>query len=62
MAWRTLTGHVSNQELNAGEVEEFWVDPATPRINVSTDGEVSLMAGPLHYHRRPRALGVVVPA
>jgi diacylglycerol kinase family enzyme len=62
MAWRTLIGRVSDQELNASEVEEFWVDPATPRINVSTDGEVSLMAGPLHYRSRPRALGVVVPA
>jgi len=62
MAWRTLTGRVSDQELNAIEVEEIWVDAATPRINVSTDGEVSLMAAPLHYRIRPGALGVVLPA
>ena len=62
MAWRTLTGHVSDHELNAIEVEEIWVDAATPRINVSTDGEVSLMAAPLHYRIRPGALGVVLPA
>lgn len=62
MAWRTLTGHVSDHELNAIEVEEIWVEPATPRINVSTDGEVSLMAAPLHYRIRAGALGVVVPA
>ncbi len=62
MAWRTLTGRVSDHELNAIEVEEFWVDAATPRINVSTDGEVSLMAAPLHYRIRPGALGVVLPA
>jgi len=62
MAWRTLTGHVSDHELNAIEVEEIWVDAATPRINVSTDGEVSLMAAPLHYRVRPGVLGVVLPA
>jgi diacylglycerol kinase family enzyme len=61
MAWRTLTGHVRDPELNAVEVEEIWVDAATPRINVSTDGEVSLMAAPLHYRIRPGALGVVLP-
>ena len=62
MAWRTLTGGASDHELNAIEAEEFLVEPATPRINVSTDGEVSLMAAPLHYRIRPGALGVVVPA
>ena len=62
MAWRTLTGHVSDNELNAIEVEEIWVDAATPRISVSMDGEVSLMAAPLHYRIRPGALGVVLPA
>ena len=55
-------GHVSDQEVSAIEVEEFWVDPGTPRINVSMDGEVSLMTGPLHYRSRPGTLGVVLPA
>ena len=62
MAWRTLTGHVSEHELNAIEVEEIWVDAATPRISVSTDGEVRLMAAPLHYRIRPAALRVVLPS
>jgi len=62
MSWRTLTGRVSDHELNAFEVEEFWVNPPTPWDNVSTDGEVSLMAAPLHYRIRPGALGVVLPA
>ena len=62
MAWRTRMGHVSERELNAIEVEEIWVEPGTPWINVSTDGEVSLMAAPLHYRIHPHALGVVVPA
>jgi diacylglycerol kinase family enzyme len=62
MAWRTLTGRASDHELTAIEVEEFLVEAATPRINVSTDGEVSLMPAPLHYRIRPGALGIVVPA
>ena len=55
-------GRGGEHELNAIEVEEFWVDAVTPRINVSTDGEVSLMSAPLHYRIRPGALGVVLPA
>jgi diacylglycerol kinase family enzyme len=62
MAWRTLTARAGGRELNAIEVEEIWVDAATPRISVSRDGEVSLMAAPLHYRIRPGALGVVLPA
>ena len=62
MAWRTFTGHESEEKLNAIEVEEFWVDPGTPRVNVSMDGEVILMPGPLHYRSRGGALGVVLPA
>ncbi|HUO94770.1 MAG TPA: diacylglycerol kinase family protein [Steroidobacteraceae bacterium] len=61
MAWRTLRGHVGDDELRAIDVDEFWVDAATPRINVSMDGEVSLMASPLHYRIRPGALRVVLP-
>lgn len=61
MAWRSLTGR-GGGELNAIEVEEFGVDAATPRLTVSMDGEVSLMAAPLHYRIRPGALGVVLPA
>lgn len=62
MAWRTLTGRVSDHELNAIEVDEIWVNAPSPWVNVSTDGEVSLMAAPLHYRTRPRALSVVLPA
>ena len=58
---RTLMGRPTDQELNAFEAEEIWVEPGSPRINVSTDGEVSVMDAPLHYRIRARALGVVVP-
>lgn len=61
VALRALTGRVTDDELNAFEVEEIWVQTSTPRVNVSTDGEVSLMEAPLHYRIRPRALGVIVP-
>ncbi len=62
MALRALTGRVTDHELNASEVEEISVQTATPRVNVSTDGEVSVMDAPLHYRISPQALDVVVPA
>ena len=61
-ALRTLVGRPTDQDLNAFEAEEIWVEPGTARINVSTDGEVSVMDAPLHYRIRPRALRVIVPA
>jgi diacylglycerol kinase family enzyme len=62
VAFRTLVGGGTDQELNAFEVKEIWIQPGTPRVNVSTDGEVSVMDAPLHYTIRPKALPVVVPA
>ena len=59
---RTLVGRATDQELNAFEAEELWVEPGTARVNVSTDGEVSVMDAPLRYRIRPHALGVVVPS
>jgi diacylglycerol kinase family enzyme len=61
VALRTLLGRETDQELNAFEAEELWVEPGTARVNVSTDGEVNIMDPPLHYRIRPHALGVVVP-
>lgn len=54
-------GRVTDHELNAFEAEEIWVQTGTRWVNVSTDGEVSVMNAPLHYRIRPHALGVVVP-
>ncbi len=51
----------AGEELTSFELEEMWVDPGTPRVNVSTDGEVCIMDAPLHYRIRPRALAVIVP-
>ena len=61
VALRTLFGGATDQALNAFETEAVTVRPDTPRVNVSTDGEVSLMDTPLHYRICPRALRVVVP-
>jgi diacylglycerol kinase family enzyme len=61
VALRALLGREADQELNAFEVEEIWVEPGTPQVNVSTDGEVSVMVAPLHYRIRPLMLRVVVP-
>ncbi len=60
-ALRTLMGRPTDQDLNAFEAEEIWVEPGSPRINVSTDGEVSVMDAPLNYRIRAREVGVVVP-
>ncbi len=52
---------VSDHELNAFEVEEIWVQAGPKLVNVSTDGEVTVIDAPLHYRIRPRALRVVSP-
>lgn len=58
---RTLVGSEADQNFNAFETEELWVDPGTVRVNVSTDGEVGIMDAPLHYKIRARELRVIVP-
>jgi len=60
-ALRALVGREPDEELNVFETEELWVEPATPRANVSFDGEVAVMEAPLHYRIRPRALRLVAP-
>ena len=56
-----LIGREPDEALNAFEAEELWVEPGTPRVNVSYDGEVAMMEAPLHYRIRPRALRVLSP-
>jgi diacylglycerol kinase family enzyme len=62
VALKTLMGRETEQGLNIFEAEELSADPGSTRVNVSTDGEVSIMDAPLHYRIRPRALGIVTPA
>ena len=37
LALKTLVGRDTDQDLSAFEVKEMWVQPGTPRVNVSTD-------------------------
>jgi diacylglycerol kinase family enzyme len=60
-AFKTLLRRETDEDLNAFEAEDIWIDPGTARVGVSADGEVSVMEAPLHYRIRPRALAVVVP-
>jgi diacylglycerol kinase family enzyme len=62
VALRTLLGNEPDPDLEISETEEISVDPGTPRVNVSTDGEVSIMDAPLRFRVRPSALKVIVPA
>ena len=62
MALRALLGRVTDHELSVFEAEEFWVDTTAGRVDVSTDGEVSVMIAPLHYRIGANALRVVAPA
>jgi diacylglycerol kinase family enzyme len=61
-ALRTLVSREPDPDLDVFETEEILVDPNTPRMNVSTDGEVSIMDAPLRFRARPLALKVVLPA
>jgi diacylglycerol kinase family enzyme len=59
IAMRTLVGRATDQELNAFEAEELWVEPGTKRVNVSVDGEVSIMDAPLRYRIRLSLLKII---
>ena len=61
-ALRTLVGGEPDPNLDVFEAEEISVDPKTPRVNVLTDGEVSIMDAPLRFRVRPLALKVILPA
>lgn len=61
VAVRTLLGRETEAALNTLEVKEISIEPGTPRVNVSVDGEVTIMNAPLNYRIRPLALRVVAP-
>jgi diacylglycerol kinase family enzyme len=61
VALRTLLGRETEGALNILEVKEISIEPGTPRVNVSVDGEVTIMNAPLNYRIRPLALRVVAP-
>ena len=62
LALEALLGLVRDADLAAFETEQTDVHTHRDHVQVATDGEVNVMRTPLHYHCRPGALRVVVPA
>jgi diacylglycerol kinase family enzyme len=58
---RALSGRLKDQDLEAMEVKEAWIETHAPHTHVSADGEVFAEKSPLHYRSRPQALRVIVP-
>ena len=63
LALRALVGRLYQaDDFEAATAQKLVVDTPHRRLHVATDGEVSVMAPPLEYTIRPRALRVLVPA
>ena len=60
LALRAFAG-LEPRELDTLEAQEIWIETASKRTAVATDGEVNFLTSPLHYLSRPRALKVIVP-
>jgi diacylglycerol kinase family enzyme len=58
---RALAGRLKDDDLEATEAQEVWIETSSPHTHVSTDGEIQALPGPLHYRTRPQALKVMVP-
>jgi len=58
---RALAGRLKDEDLEATEAKEAWIETHSRHAHVSADGEVLAMEGPLHYKSRPQALKVIVP-
>jgi len=62
-AWRALRGHLAQErDFDVMLSDQFDIRTRHRRLRVATDGEVTVMATPLRYRIRPRALAVIVPA
>jgi hypothetical protein len=57
LAWKCIV----DEPPMADEIMNLRTLLGTTRINVSADGEVSIMDARLHYRIRPHALEVIVP-
>jgi diacylglycerol kinase family enzyme len=61
-AWHALLGRLgSSRDFDVLLARDFVIHTRRKLIRVATDGEVTLMAPPLHYRSRPGALTVIVP-
>ncbi|HEU4776905.1 MAG TPA: diacylglycerol kinase family protein [Telluria sp.] len=63
LAWSALRGRLAQErDFDVLGTESMQVDTRHKHLPVATDGEVTVMATPLRYRIRPRALNVIVPA
>ncbi|MFA9218844.1 MAG: diacylglycerol kinase family protein [Sphingomonadaceae bacterium] len=63
LALHALLGRLAQaKDFDVLLAQEVVIDTRHRRLRVATDGEVTLMAPPLHYRSRPAALTVLVPA
>ena len=63
LAWSALCGRLAQErDFDVLGTESMQVDTRHKHLPVATDGEVTVMATPLRYRIRPRALNVIVPA
>jgi diacylglycerol kinase family enzyme len=62
LALRALTGHLRQaRDFDAVLATDIVVQSRKKRLRVATDGEVTVMAAPLHYRVRPASLIVMRP-
>ena len=62
LAMHALFGRLQQaKDFDVLSAKEILVETRRKRLRVATDGEVTVMATPLRYRIRPRALHVVVP-
>jgi diacylglycerol kinase family enzyme len=62
-AWRALFGRLAQErDFDVMLSDKISIETHHRRLRVATDGEVSIMATPLHYRIVPGALTVIVPS
>jgi diacylglycerol kinase family enzyme len=61
LALRALLGF-KPKELETLAARELWIETGSKRARVATDGEISVLASPFQFVRRPGALKVIGPA
>jgi diacylglycerol kinase family enzyme len=61
-AWRALFGRLAQErDFDVMLADKLDIDTHHQHLHVATDGEVNMLATPLHYRIRPAALTVIVP-
>lgn len=61
VALQAFAGVRTPGDLATFDTKEFWIGAKSGRLNVARDGELALLATPLHFRSRPGALHVIVP-